>query len=329
MLIRSWWITIPAILVLVSVLAFGQVGAAQQSEGMEVQSPAAAPDAGSTAASTESASEAPKLRIGPGDELDIAVFGIPELSQHARVTTEGNIYMPLLGAVPVSGLTLDEAQSRIASRLEDGAYVKRPQVLISVKEYTHQSISVIGEVAKPGVYPVLGPHTLLEVLLMAGGLGQKAGNTVTITHRNDPNNPEVVEIGFDLQSPHHETTEIIPGDIISVSRAGIVYVIGEVNRPGGFVMEKQTMALSDAIALAAGPTHGAAMNGTKILRRTPTGLREFGVPLKKILSAKKPDLQLKPEDIVFVPASFGKHAASIAAPIALGTAATFAIYRPF
>ncbi len=328
MLIRSWKLPV-AVLVLLAAVAFGQSSVEPQQKATEFSGPATPSNVDSTAASLPSTPEAPKLRIGPGDEMDISVFGVPELNEHARVTTEGNIYMPLLGAVPVSGLTVPEAQARIASRLEDGAYVKQPQVLISVKEYTHQSISVIGEVAKPGVYAVLGPHTLLDVLLMAGGLGQKAGNAVTITHRNDPNNPELVEIGFDLQSPDHQTTEVLPGDIVSVSRAGIVYVIGEVNRPGGFVMEKQTMNLTDAIALAAGPTHGAAMNSTKILRRTPTGLQEFGVPLKKILSAKRPDLQLKPEDIVFVPASLGKHVASVAAPIALGTAGTLAIYRPF
>lgn len=330
MLIKNSFFAFAAVvLILLADLAFAQAPADPKQKGQEVFPSAVVP---SNPASAELpspiVSEVPKLRLGPGDEMDIAVFGIPDLSRHVRVTTDGNINMALLGWVPVSGLTVEEAQARIESRLVEGGYVKNPEVLISVKEYTHQAISVIGEVAKPGVYPVLGSHTLLDALLMAGGLGQKAGNTVTITHRNDPNNPDVVKIGFDLQSPDNKMVEVLPGDIVSVSRAGIVYVIGEVNRPGGFVMVNETMNMADAIALAAGPTHGAALNGTKILRRTTVGLQQIPVPLKKILSAKKPDLELKADDIVFVPGSLGKKIASIAAPVAIGTAGTLAIYRP-
>jgi polysaccharide export outer membrane protein len=283
---------------------------------------------GSTATPMPLTSEVTKLRLGPGDEMDIAVFGIPDLSRHVRVTTEGNIYLALLGWVPVSGLTVDEAQTRIETRLVDGGYVKDPQVLITVKEYTHQAVSVIGDVAKPGLYPVLGSHTLLDVLLMAGGLGQKAGNDVTITHRDDPDHPVVVKVGLDLQSLDNKTAEVLPGDIVSVSRAGIVYVVGEVNRPGGFVMENNTMKMAEAMALAAGPTRAAALNGTTILRKTPAGLEQISVQVKKILQAKSPDQLLQPGDIVFVPTSVGKRVAAQSIQMALGTVSALAIYRP-
>ena len=273
-------------------------------------------------------SEVPQLRLGPGDEMDIAVFGVPDLSRHVRVTTEGNIYLALLGWVPVSGLTVEEAQSRVESRLRDRGYVKDPQVLITVKEYTHQAVAVIGDVAKPGLYPVVESHTLLDVRLMAGGLVQKAGNTVTITHRDDPHNPVVVKVGLDLQSLDNKTAEVLPGDTVSVSRAGIVYVIGEVNRPGGFVMENETMKMAQAMALAAGPTRGAALNGTTILRKTPSGLEQISVHVKKILEAKSPDLSLQPGDIVFVPASLSKRVAAQTTQTALGLVAGLAIYRP-
>lgn len=281
-----------------------------------------------TSTSQFTAGEAPKLRLGPSDEMDISVFGTPELARHARVTPEGNIYFAPLGWVPVVGLTAEEAQTRLESRLVEGGFLKHPQVTINVKEYTTQAVSVIGEVAKPGVYTVLGSHTLLDVLLMAGGLGQRAGNTVTITHRDHPSQPQTVKIGLDLQSldKNTNTAEVLPGDVVSVSRAGIVYVVGEVNRPGGFVMENERMSMTQAIALAAGPTHAAALNGTKMLRKTPSGLQELPVPLKKVLQAKSPDLELKPGDIIFIPVSLGKSIASHTAQTALGLAAGAAIY---
>ncbi len=273
-------------------------------------------------------SESPALRLGTGDEMDISVFGIPEMNQHARVSTEGNIYFAPLGWVPVSGLTVDEAQARLQSRLVEGGFLTHPHVVIAVKEYTSQEVSVIGEVAKPGVYPVLGPHTLLDMLLAAGGLGQKAGNTVTITHRDHADEPVKVKIGSDLQ-PENANVTILPGDVVSVSRAGIVYVVGEVNRPGGFVMENEKMKLAEAIALAAGPTRAASLKGAKMLRKSPNGgLEEISVPLKKVLQAKAPDVDLQPNDIIFVPASLSKSIGSHVGQQALAMAGMVAIYRP-
>jgi polysaccharide export outer membrane protein len=259
--------------------------------------------------------------------MDLSVFGVPEMNQQVRVSSEGNIYFPPLGWVPVSGLTAEEAQVRIQSRLVEGGFLKHPQVAMTVKEYTSQEVSVIGEVAKPGVYPVLGPHALLDMLLMAGGLGQRAGNTVTITHRDHPDDAVKVKIGSDLQ-PVGANVMVLPGDVVSVSRAGIVYVVGEVNRPGGFVMESEKMKLADAIALAAGPTHAASLNGTKMLRKTPNGLEEIPIALKKVLQAKAPDMDLQANDIIFVPASLGKRIGSQVAQTALSMAGAAAIYRP-
>lgn len=323
-----------ALVMLLSQLSPAQAangGAKPQQDQPAVTSIGTEPQASHPAASSMSqftAGEAPKLRLGPSDEIDISVFGTPELARHARVTPEGNIYFAPLGWVPVVGLTAEEAQARLESRLVEGGFLRHPQVSINVKEYTTQAVSVIGEVVKPGVYPVLGSHTLLDVLLMAGGLGQRAGNTVTITHRDDPSQPQTVKIGLDLQSldKNTNTAEVLPGDVVSVSRAGIVYVVGEVNRPGGFVMENERMSMTQAIAMAAGPTHAAALNGAKMLRKTPSGLQELPVPLKKVLQAKSPDLELKPGDIIFIPVSLGKSIASHTAQTAVSLAASAAIY---
>jgi len=331
---KNWYFLCPVLCIVWSLMVLGQ-DASRVEPAPEVPPAATRPTAAlqtsspeSTATSQAIAGESPKLRLGPGDEMDLAVFGAPELAQHARVTTEGNIYFAPLGWVPVAGLTAEEAQARLQSRLIEGGFLKHPHVSINVKEYTTQEVAVIGEVAKPGVYPVLGTHTLLEVLLMAGGLALRAGNTVTITHRAHPESPQVVKIGLDLQSLDKNTAQVLPGDVVSVSRAGIVYVIGEVNRPGGFVMENEMMSVSRAIALAAGPTPGAALNGAKMLRKTSSGLQELPVPLKKVLQAKTPDMELQPDDILFIPASLGKSVASHTAQGVFNVALSAAIYRP-
>ena len=124
--------------------------------------------------STLTTSSAPVL--GPGDEVEITVYGAPDLSEHTRVSAEGNISIPLVGYVRVAGLTSSEAEGAIEAQLRQNNIVNDPQVSLYVKEYTSGSISVAGEVAKPGAYSALGPHRLFDVLQGAGGLTEKAAN---------------------------------------------------------------------------------------------------------------------------------------------------------
>ncbi len=114
------------------------------------------------------------LVLGPGDEVEITVYGAPDLSEHTRVSAEGNISMPLIGYVRMAGLTSSEAEGAIESQLRQNNILNDPQVSLYVKEYTSGGISVAGEVAKPGVYSALGPHRLFDVLQAAGGLTEKA-----------------------------------------------------------------------------------------------------------------------------------------------------------
>src|SRR5581483_2145730 len=138
--------------------------------------------------------------------------------------------------------------------------------------------------SKPGVYDLTSNHRLQDVLLAAGGLTDKAGKTISITHAADPEKPTVISLSDDPVKAAENNIEIAPGDTIVVSRAGIVYVIGEVNRAGGYVMENnETMTVTQAIAKAAGPTSVASLNGTRIIRRTPSGLKNIDLEVKKIL----------------------------------------------
>jgi polysaccharide export outer membrane protein len=272
-------------------------------------SPATAPDSAATLPSS-SANAAPsslRLLIGPGDEIALTVFGISDLNQLVRVDSNGEVSLALVGNVPVAGLTADEAQQLIEARYVNGGYLKDPHITVLVKEYTTQKVTVAGEVSKPGVYDLTPSHRLQDVILAAGGLTDKAGKTISIMRPQDPGNPTVVTLSDDPVKTAENNLEIVPGDTVVVSRAGIVYVIGEVNRAGGYVMENNaTMTVTQAIAKAAGPTSLASLNGTRIIRRTPDGLKNIDLEVNKILEAKKPDVTLQPEDIVYVPGSKSK-----------------------
>ena len=249
-----------------------------------------------------------KLSIGPGDELDVSVYGVPELSQHVRVDTSGDIHLLLIGPTHVEGLSSEEAQAVIEKQLVEGKFVKNPQVTVFLKEFTNQSVSVVGEVNKPGSYPALTTRRLYDAFQQAGGLTPTAGK-VSITHPGQLDNPTVVTLSNDPVKSAQANVEIMPGDAITVSKAPIVYVMGEVNKPGGYVLDdgsnsensSQRLTVMRVIALASGPGQGASLNKSRIIRRTANGIQELPISLKQIMAGKAPDPPLQAEDIVYVP----------------------------
>ena len=273
-------------------------------------------------------SVSPKFSIGRGDDLDVSVYGVPEMSQHVRVGTSGEVNLPLVGRIPIAGLSSEEAQAEIEKRLIDGGFVKNPHVTVYVKDYTTEEVSIVGEVNKPGSYPALATRRLYDALQEAGGLTQTASKTVSITHAGQRDNPIVLKLSDDPYKSAQANVEILPGDSIAVSKARLVYVIGEVSRPGGYVLESdqgssESLTVMRVIALASGPLHGASLNRSKIIRRTPNGIQEVPIPLKAIMAGKAPDPPLQSEDIVYVPGSGSK--AGITS--VLTTVATAAIFR--
>jgi polysaccharide biosynthesis/export protein len=294
----------------------------------EARTQSATSPAGSPAATLrrgDSAETAPAIRIGPGDELDITVFGFPELSQHLRVSNSGDLSLLLIGTVHVAGLSSDEAQETLEKRLSDGHFVNNPHVAVYVKEYTAEGISLIGEVAKPGVYPAVGAHHLMDLIQAAGGFTEKAGKTVTVSRRDDRQNPITLTRSDDAVQMAQNNIDLLPGDTVIISKAGIVYIFGEVNRPGGFVIEGNNIMASQALAMAAGPTHAASLDGARVIRRTPGGLKDLPLPLTKILKAKTPDSPLEANDIVYVPESRAKRIMGATNIVSL--LASAAIYR--
>ena len=323
--------------VLLSLLVFSLITCAQLPAGSqstasrqpvtEEQAPSGAADA-SSAGEKSTAARPSSLLIGPGDELEISVYGAPDLSGHTRVSTAGNIFIPLIGDIRVGGLSSTEAQGAIEAELRQRNILNDPQVSIYVKEYTNSGISVSGEVSHPGFYSALGPHRLFDILQEAGGPTDKATNKVVITHR-DQQEGVTLNISRDPAQMAASNIPLEPGDTVVVPRAGIVYVLGEVTRPGGYVLnESGGVTALQVVAVAGGPTHLAAYGKTTVLRRTATGFQEQKIDLKKLLRGKINDIPLQKDDILFVPTSGVKSA--INASTLVASTATTAIYRvPF
>ncbi len=266
-----------------------------------------------------------KLLIGPGDEIEVTVYGAPDLSGHMRVSANGNISLPLVGPIRMAGLSSSEAEAAIEAQLRDKSVVNDPQVSVYVKEYGSSGISVAGEVVKPGFYSVLGPHRLFDVLQAAGGPTEKASNKVTISHRGESETTTVV-LSKDPAEMAVNNVELQPGDTVVVPRAGIVYVLGEVGRPGGYVLNASGgVTVLQVVAVAGGTTHVASAGKSRLLRKTDNGFQEQRIDLKKLLRGQIRDIPVRDEDILFVPSSVLKEALS--ASTLVGFAATAAIYR--
>jgi|SRR5277367_27597 len=285
----------------------------------------------STPSSTPASPTSPRLlansnvKLGPGDLIEITVFGVPDLSTKMRISGSGDIYLPLVDYVHVSDLTTDEAQDLIQKRLEDGGFVRGPHVSIFVDESASQAITMAGEVNHPGPYPVIGDRRLFDMISAAGGLSDKAGRSVLIERRGDPNNKIQLQLSSNLAEDTQNNVDVYPGDTIIVSRAGIIYVVGDVNHPSGFLIEDSNLSVLKALALAGGNTKTSALTKTRILRQTPNGIQEIPVNLKKVLYAKAPDMAMVRGDILFVPGSAAKAAAYRTADAAVSMSTALAV----
>ena len=267
------------------------------------------------------------LTLDGGDLLKVSVFGAPESDQQVRVGQDGNVSLNFIGSVHVAGLTTRQAQDLIAKKLVAGGYFAQPQVSIFVVEYATQGVSVMGEVLKPGVYPLLGSRRLFDVLSLAGGTGPKAGRVVSISRREHPEAPRSVLLSNDPVESAKSNIDVFPGDTVVVSRAGVVYVVGDVKKPSGVIMDNGTdMTVLQAIAMAEGTNRTAKLNNAKLIRTTPTGRQELPLPLKDMLSSKAPDMRLQAEDIIFVPTSAAKSAGMRTLEAIVQTASGVAIY---
>lgn len=282
--------------------------------------------------SSRSPFRVPVLRIGAGDLLQVSMFENPELSGTFRVDSSGTVVLPLIGQVQVARKTADEAGSQIANRYVQAGILKAgtAYATVSVLEYATQGITVNGEVKTPGIYPALGIRMLNDIIAAAGGETAAAASKVIITHRDNPGRPDTVYYNPSALSPAVPQVQIFPGDSILVPRAGMVYVLGDVNRAGGFLLNgRQEMTIEQAMALAGGHAKAAALKNVQLVHSLKDGRKEaITVSLKDIYNGKAPDVPLEDGDVVYVPTSTGKLAVEQAIQSALGIGSGLAIYRP-
>jgi polysaccharide biosynthesis/export protein len=270
------------------------------------------------------------VKLGVGDLIEISVFGVPDLATKTRISGSGDVYLPLIDYVHVADLTTDEAQSLIEKRLVDGGFVRDPHVSIFVDESASQAITLVGEVNHPGPYPAIGERRLFDLISAAGGLTDRAGRNVTIERRGDSgqgdhNQKIELQLSSNLAEDTKDNVDVYPGDMIIVSRAGIVYVVGDVGHPSGFMIEDNGITVLKALAMAGGSTRTSALNKTKILRQTASGTQEIPINLKKVLYAKAPDVPMVKGDILFIPGSSAKAAAYRTADAAVSMSTALAV----
>jgi polysaccharide biosynthesis/export protein len=313
-----------AFLALASVYGFAQNPAG--SPEARPEAPQSAPD--TTLGTAPHSNSSQELLVGAGDLLEVSLYGMPDFKTDVRVNSSGEVSLPMLGIVAVGGLSVEQADMLIERKLKEKNLFNDPHITVFEKEYATQGISVAGEVQKPGIYPLMGSRNLYDAISAAGGTTAKAGRYALITRRNDPQHSVRVPLLTGAPESMADNVIVEPGDTIVVSKAGLVYVVGEVHQPGGFVMENGNgTTVLQAIALAQGTNPNAAMDSARLIRNTPEGPKDVPLSLKKILAAKAPDLQLQPEDVVFVPGSAWKSAAKRGAEAILQMATGMAIWR--
>ena len=240
------------------------------------------------------------MQIAPGDLVEITVFDTPDLSQKTRVDNDGDVDLVVGGKVRVAGLTFTQANQALEARLRDANVLHHPHVSVNVVESATQTVTVLGEVKNPGSYPVWGQQRLAEAIAAAGGLTQNASHTAALTHK-DSNSMVIVQLDGSTPNPSGADTVLFPGDRIVVARAGVVYVLGDVGKPGGFVLDDRApITVLQGLALAQGMNRTANSRGS-LIRQTAQGPQQEMLDFKKILANQMGDPTLHDGDIVYVP----------------------------
>jgi polysaccharide export outer membrane protein len=249
-------------------------------------------------------------RVGPGDLLEVEVFEVDELKQTVRVSEDGSITLPLIGRVVVEGLTQEGVVQKITDLLQ-AKYVKNPQVTIFIKEYKNQQVAVIGAVERAGSYELVGRKNLLQIISMAGGFSETAGNEIFILRDGPDGTTSAITIDLRdliIHGNQKLNIPIEPNDVINVpvDREIRVYVMGRVNKPGAVMANvSRGVTLFQAIADAGGLAEGAKESGITVTRKDRTGKEQkIKVNLKDIIKGRKKDIVLQEGDVVYVPESF-------------------------
>lgn len=268
------------------------------------------------------------LRVEPGDLLSVSVFDAPELSDTYRVDPRGELVLPLCGRVRVAGMTSPEVARALESTLEESQILLRPQVKVDVEQYAGHFVTVLGEVNSPGRVTVIAPAKLSDVLAQVGGLTAIAGARIKIRRGGDEAAQEE-DAPYSRSDSNQETGSILirPGDTVLVPRTGVVYVLGAVYHPGGYIMQEDgKLNVAEALAMSGGTMLTAKTNGLRVIRRKQDGaVLDFELSYDGLTKGSQTPLELLAQDIVYVPMS--KIKATLTDTTALiSTAVSSAIY---
>lgn len=280
-------------------------------------------------------------QLGPGDQVVVRAMHVSEISDKPmHIADDGTLQLPLVGRVKAAGLTVGGLTEVLRKRLSE--YLVEPEVSVELVEMKSHPVSVIGALVTPGVYQLHGQKRLLEMISAAGGLRDDAGSVVRITRMRPQGalpleNAKLDATGTyfvgevrvsDLMTAKNPADNFLvrPDDVISVPRGRLVYVMGEVHKPGGFVLrEQESLSVLQALALSEGLMPTAGRKNAKILRPTiadgVSSKQEIPVDIGSILSGKTSDIGLRPDDVLFVPNSAPKSAAmrAVEAAVQIGT----------
>lgn len=274
---------------------------------------------------TGAAQQNESLLIGPGDLVQVHVADTQEMDISARVNDAGTIRLLYGGDVKIANLTPAEAAKAVEAALQD-RYLKHPHATVTISDYATQKVSILGEVKAPGAYGIHAAKSVVEVLALAGGLTEAADRHIVIEDHLTHQKTNYL-VSNDANAAFASAVEIHPGDTIVVPKAGIVYVLGDVGRPGGYTMtnnEAEITALQ-LVARAGGTNHSAVPSKARLMRKTATGYTDDAMELSRMQKGKAPDVKLQAGDIVYVPFSyirnFGMQATGMVS--SLGSAAVY------
>lgn len=266
--------------------------------------------------------------IAPGEIVEVREAHTPEFRTTARVDEAGEVDLPLVGAVRMQGLSEREAAHAIETLLVTRGMLLHPQVTVLVTAFLGQDVSVLGEVMRPGVYPFAVHHRLLDLISAASGLTPSAGSLVTIQHRDRARALQAFVLDRSASdSSGGPNPELEAGDTVQVQRAGLVYVVGDVLRPGGFPADPvQRLTVLQVLALAWGPTQNASLGKALLIREQAGGRTVTQLNLKRLMRGQDPDEQVMDRDILFVPNSATKNLLNRSVDSVVQSAAGVSIY---
>ncbi len=239
------------------------------------------------------------VHIGPGDLITVKLFGVADYTPVSRVSVDGSIQLPLIGLVRVAGLSVEQAENRIAERLIADQMYRDPQVIVQVTEPASQFATVTGDMH--AIVPLVGTRRLLDVLAQAGPLPITASHVLTILRPGLPK-PVIVDLGTDPALSAAANIQILPRDTIIVSRVGVVYVLGAFARQGAIPLDQNSpLTLMQVTALSGGEGFEGKFNDLRIIRTEGTQRKVVTTNIKRVIQGKDPDPVLQANDIVFLP----------------------------